>query len=351
MRAGKLSNFLKPKAVGILGFDGVSSLDLIDTFDVFSTANNLAEKEFRRLYEPAIIALEGKSFVSETGVILKARCSLSSAQHFDTVIVPGGKGLRSADNCRTLARWLAAHATTIKRIVAMSTGVYPLAQSGLLSGRKIATHYREAENVSRGFPNVDVDAKAIFVRDGQFYTSAGATAAIDLALALIEEDYGQQVSLTVARELVVYLKRTGSQEQYSEPLRFQTESVSRFSELATWIHSHLNEDLSVDALATKACLCPRHFTRRFKIEVGASPADFVERLRLDEACRRLINGDNSLENVGMSVGFKSADAFRRAFERRLRVSPSEYRRRFGSYTKRANVRVQRRQSRRMPAAA
>ena len=151
---------------------------------------------------------------------------------------------------------------------------------------------------------------------------------IDLALALIEEDYGPRVSLTVARELVVYLKRSGGQEQYSEPLQFQTESVSRFSELTTWILEHLNDDLSVEALAGKACLCPRHFSRRFKSELGTSPADFVERLRLDEARRRLSAGDNSIENVGLSVGFKSADAFRRAFERRLGVTPSDYRRRF-----------------------
>ncbi len=136
--------------------------------------------------------------------------------------------------------------------------------------------------------------------------------------------------MAVARELVVYLKRSGGQEQYSEPLQFQAESVSRFTELTTWIPTHLNEDLSVEVLAGRACLCPRHFSRRFKADLGTSPADFVERLRLDEARRRLSNEDNSIGNVGLSVGFKSADAFRRAFERRLGVSPSDYRRRFSS---------------------
>jgi transcriptional regulator GlxA family with amidase domain len=178
-----------------------------------------------------------------------------------------------------------------------------------------------------------VNDNAIFIKDGQFYTSGGATAGIDLALSLIEEDYGQQVSLAVARQLVVYLKRSGGQEQYSEPLQFQTESVSRFSELTTWALTHLSEELSVEALAGRACLCPRHFSRRFKAEVGTSPADFVEKLRLDEARRRLSAGDNSVENVGLSVGFKSADAFRRAFERRLGVSPGDYRRRFTTVAK------------------
>jgi transcriptional regulator GlxA family with amidase domain len=147
---------------------------------------------------------------------------------------------------------------------------------------------------------------------------------------LIEEDYGPRVAMAVARELVVYLKRSGGQEQYSEPLQFQAQSVSRLSDLATWIISHLSEDLSVEVLATKACLCPRHFSRRFKAEFGHSPADFVERLRLDEARLRLSNADNSIENVALSVGFKSADAFRRAFERRLGINPSDYRRRFAT---------------------
>jgi transcriptional regulator GlxA family with amidase domain len=141
------------------------------------------------------------------------------------------------------------------------------------------------------------------------------------------------VALAVARELVVYLKRSGGQEQYSEPLQFQTQSVSRLSELATWMLSHLNEDLAVEALAAKACLCPRHFSRRFKTEFGTTPADFVERLRLDEARRRLSECDNSVENVGTSVGFKSGDAFRRAFERRLGVNPSDYHRRFTASAK------------------
>jgi len=197
-------------------------------------------------------------------------------------------------------------------------------------GRKVTTHWRCAHDVARRFPDIQVHDNAIFLKDGPFYTSAGATAGIDLALSLIEGDCGRRVSLAVVRELVVYLKRAGGQEQYSEPLQFQTESVSRLSELTTWVLSHLHQDLSVECLATRACLCPRHFSRRFKTEFGTTPADFVERLRLDEARRRLSADDNSVESVGISVGFKSADAFRHAFERRLGVNPSDYRRRFSA---------------------
>jgi transcriptional regulator GlxA family with amidase domain len=333
MKTDEFPSWVKPKLIGILGFDGVSALDLIGTSEAFCTANNCAENQFRPYYDVRVIAVKRKAFVSEAGVILKARHTLSSAPNLDTVIVPGGRGARPGETCQTLARWFAVHSSRIKRFAAISSGVYPLAQSGLLDGRKATTHYRDARDVARRFPKIEVSDKAIFIKDDQFYTSAGATAGIDLALSLIEEDYGQRVSLAVARDLIVYLKRPGSQEQYSEPLRFQAESVSRFSELTTWIYTHLNEDLSVDALAARACLCQRHFSRRFKADVGTSSADFVERLRLNEACRRLSNSDNSVENIGLSVGFKSADAFRRAFERRLEINPSDYRRRFNTWKK------------------
>ncbi len=350
MKIAPLIEGMKPKSVGVLGFDGVNALDLFGPLEVFAAANKCAENQFQPYYDAKIIGVNGKSFVSDAGVIFKTRRTLSSTLSLDTVIVPGGKGVRTGETCRRLARWFTVNSIRIKRIAAISSGVYPLAQSGLLDGRKVATHYRDAHDVAHRFPDVEVSDEAIFIKDGPFYTSAGATAGIDLALSLTEEDYGLRASLTVARQLIVYLKRSGNQEQYSEPLRFQAESVSRFSELTTWIHSHLNDDLSVEALAGRACLCPRHFSRRFKVEVGTSPAEFVERLRLDEARRRLSNADNSIENIGISVGFKSADAFRRAFERRLGASPSDYRRRFVS-TKVPSVRGRRRESGRMPVAA
>jgi transcriptional regulator GlxA family with amidase domain len=151
-------------------------------------------------------------------------------------------------------------------------------------------------------------------------------AGIDLSLSLIEEDYGIRVALVIARELVVSAKRSGLQEQYPETLQFQTRSVSRLSELTTWVIGHLNENLSLERLASKACLCPRHFTRRFKQEFGTSPAAFVERLRIDEACHRLSNRGNSVEDIAVSVGFKSAATFRRAFQRRVGINPNDYRR-------------------------
>jgi transcriptional regulator GlxA family with amidase domain len=338
------------KRIGLIGFDDVVAIDLSGPADAFAIAKEMA-RDPKPDYEIVVISPSSKPFVSESGLVFKPQRTFKNAPSLDTLIVPGGSGARKPATTRSVSAFVRERAHSTRRIASVCSGIYALAATGLLAGRNVTTHWNHAQNVARRFPDLKVNDNAIFIKDGQFYTSGGATAGIDLALALIEEDYGRQVSLTVARQLVVYLKRSGGQEQFSEPLRFQTESLSRFSELATWIHTHLNCDLSVEALAGRACLCPRHFSRRFKVDVGASPAEFVERLRLDEARRRLSNGDNSVENVGLSVGFKSADAFRRAFERRLGVRPSDYRRRFSSASKIPSVQRQERESKRLFKAA
>jgi transcriptional regulator GlxA family with amidase domain len=322
------------KRIGFIGFDGAVAIDITGPAEAFACAEIKEGKDSSKpCYEVLTIASSGRPFIAASGIAFKPQKTFKTAPSLDTLIVPGGIALRNPNVSRPVSAFVKARAGQTRRIVSICTGLYGLASTGLLAGRNVTTHWRYAHDIALRFPDLRVHEDAIFIKDGAFYTSAGATAGIDLALSLIEEDYGPRVSLAVARELVVYLKRSGGQEQYSEPLQFQTESVSRFSELTTWIQTHLNEDLSLETLAGKACLCPRHFSRRFKADCGKTPADFVERLRLDEARRRLSNSDNSVENVGLSVGFKSADAFRRAFERRLRVSPTDYRRRFSSAAK------------------
>ena len=319
------------KRVGLIGFDGVGTMDMTAAAAAFTCAQiQQGDGGPKPGYEVVIIGLSNKPFVATSGMIFQPHKTFRSAPPLDTLIVPGGLALLKPQIGKPVAAFIKARAGCTRRIVSICSGIYGLALTGLLVGRKVTTHWRYAQDVARRFPELEVDDNAIFLKDGQFYTSAGATAGIDLTLSLIEEDYGARVALGVARELVVYLKRPGGQEQYSEPLQFQTQSISRLSELATWMLSHLHEDLSVEALAAKTCLCARQFSRRFKLEFGTTPADFVERLRLDEARRRLSNGDNSVENVGTSVGFRSGGAFRRVFERRLGVNPSEYRRRFAT---------------------
>jgi transcriptional regulator GlxA family with amidase domain len=315
---------MSPKTVGLIVFEQLTAADLTGPAEVFSRANivNGYGSECP-CYHVLIVGINTEPCMTESGIVVKPRLDLGNAPPLDTIIVPGGSGICDAKVSKKIAKWLNYRAPGTRRIATLGTGIYALAAAGLLSGRKVTTHWRWAHDVARRFPDLQINDNAIFLKDG---TSAGATAGIDLSLSLVEEDYGPGVAMAVARLLVVYLRRSGGQEQYSEPLQFQTQSVSRLSDLATWILSHLNEDLSVEVLAAKACLCPRHFSRRFKAELGHTPAGFVERLRLDEARRRL-EADNSIDNVGLSVGFKSADAFRRAFERRLGINPSDYRRR------------------------
>ena len=200
----------------------------------------------------------------------------------------------------------------------------------MIDGKTVTTHWMDAARLASMFRNAKVEPDRIYVKDGTLYTTAGVTAGIDLSLALIEEDFGPSVALSVARELVVYLKRPGGQAQYSEPLQFQTQSADRMADIASWIVANLQKDLSVEALAARARLCPRQFTRRFKHAFGTTPAAFIESARIDEARHRLAGYRGSVERVASSVGFRSDDVFRRTFERRLGITPSAYRSRFGA---------------------
>jgi len=320
---------MAPKRIGLIGFDGVASVDLSGPAEAFSRVT-VGQADYHRIpgYELVMLAVSKRQFTADGGLIFKPHTTFEKAPSLDTIIIPGGAALRHPPINDPISAFVRQRAPQTRRIVSLCSGIYPLAATGLLAGRKVTTHWRCANDVAARFPYLRVDDGALFVKDGKFYTSAGATAGIDLALFLIEEDYGPRISLSVARELVVYVKRSGSQEQYSERLQFQMSSISRLSELGTWILSHLNQNLSVEKLAAKACLCPRQFGRRFKAEFGSTPAEFVERARLDEARRRLCLAGATIENVAASVGFHSSDVFRRRFEQRIGVTPTEFRRRF-----------------------
>ena len=322
------------KMIGILGYDGVQALDLVGPTDAFSLASERLATEptsAAPAYEVLVLGLSRRNFVATSGIAIRPHCALDAAPPLDTVIIPGGKGLRVNAVIRArIVHWLKTRARHIRRVASVCTGLYALAPTGMADGRRVTTHWRFTREIAQRFPKLRVDPNALFIKDGQLYTSAGVTAGIDLALALIEEDHGSQLALAVARDLVVYLKRSGGQEQYSEPLRFQTNSIDRLSDLSPWIIAHLHQDLSVEALAAKACLSPRHFARCFKRAFNAPPGEFVEKLRLEEARRRLSAPGARIESVGGSVGFASADSFRRAFERRFGIAPSLYRGRFSA---------------------
>jgi transcriptional regulator GlxA family with amidase domain len=310
--------------VALLGYDGFQTLDLSGPLDAFGAANELRHGG----YETLVVSLDGKPFTSEAGLRITPDCALAEAGLLDTLILPGGAGLRRPGAAGPVAAALVEQAPRLRRLVSVCTGLYGLAPSGLADGRRVTTHWKFAADVAARFPALRLTPDAIFVKDGPIYSSAGITAAIDVTLALIEEDYGPKLALAVARDLVVYVKRSGGQRQYSEPLRFQAQAGDRFAELAAWMVGHLEQDLTVEALADRAALSPRQFNRRFKEVFGVAPARQVETLRLEAACVHLTGSQASIQRIASTVGFKSDDAFRRAFDRRFGLAPTDYRNRF-----------------------
>ncbi|HZE12638.1 MAG TPA: helix-turn-helix domain-containing protein, partial [Chthoniobacterales bacterium] len=311
-------------------------LDLAGPAEAFATAmRDNGRGKLERCYEIVIIGLTKRPFVTESGLVFQPATTIAAAPKLDTLIVPGGCGLRRPETNRKVAAWIGQRAKTTRRVASVCTGIYGFAATGLLDGREVTTHWRFVSDVARCFPALKMKPNALFVKDGRFYTSAGVTAGIDLALALIEEDFGSKIALAVARDMVVYLKRSGGQEQYSEPLQFQTNSSDRFADLVSWMTSNPTAAMSVEILARRASLSLRQFFRRFKEQFGTSPAMFVETLRLNEARRRLTAGESSIDGVAESVGFRGRDSFRRAFTRRFRVTPSKFRRNFAAPRKRA----------------
>jgi transcriptional regulator GlxA family with amidase domain len=325
------------RRIAILGFDGVQALDLFGPADVFASDVFLGRRLDDELqehwppYEVIVVGLTARDFTTSGGVVVRADLVVGTKVQFDTLIIPGGSGIRQPGVAEQAAEWIKTVAPRTRRIASVCTGIYGLACTGFLDRRRVTTHWTAARDVARRFPKLRVDSNALFIRDGKFYTSAGVTAGVDLSLSLVEEDEGPAAALAVARELVVYLKRPGGQNQFSEPLQYQISATNRFGELAAWIHSHLRTDLSVETLAARVFLSPRQFARSFKGEFGTTPAAFVEEARLAEANRRLsAAGPQSLKALARSVGYASEDVFRRAFERRFGATPSAYRSRFGA---------------------
>jgi transcriptional regulator GlxA family with amidase domain len=328
-----LANFpinLSRRRVAILGFHGVAALDLTGPLEALSMARFPGPRRASLpCYRPMILGLGQNSFTSESGLVFKAEACAESADSFDTILIPGGRGLRQPETLRRAADWLAARAESTRRIASISTGLYALAQSGLVDGRPVTTHWRFSRDLAQRFPKLRVNPTALFLKNGRFYTSAGGAAGVEMTIALIEEDHGGQVARAVARELVVRLRPPGESDELFELANFQSDPAERVVDLPGWISAHLHERLTVEALAERVCLCPRHFSRLFKQVFNCTPADFVEELRLSEARRRLLGLRSTVESVAGSVGFKSSDAFRRAFERRVGVTPTAFRRHAG----------------------
>jgi len=311
--------------VVIFSPSNVHSLELAGLTDVFAEANDCVAEKF---YEVSIVAELDQPIRCNSGLrVLPDSTYLASPTNPDTLLVAGSVGVPAAP-CRDVIDWLARQALQTRRYGSVCTGAFLLGEAGLLGGRTVATHWQFAALLAERFPEARVDGDRMFVRDGALVTSAGSSAAIDLGLALVEEDLGRDVSLYVARRLVVFLKRPGDQSQFSVHLAAQAADRSRLHHVQQYILNHPAADLSTNALASMAAMSARNFTRVFTQEVGISPSEYVDRTRVDVA-RYLLEGSwLSIDKIAAKSGFGSARAMRRVFLARIGVAPSEYRERF-----------------------
>jgi transcriptional regulator GlxA family with amidase domain len=319
---------MNPKTVGLILAEEVAAADLMGPAEVFSRAtigrNDQAEARESHCYRVMTIGVSAEPCVTECGIVVRPDVDLEAAPALDTVFICSS-GFHGEKPNRRFLKWLKQRASNTRRIATLGRGIYALAATGLLDGRQGVIHWRFAKDVALRFPRLRVNPNNLFVKDGPFYTCAGGASAVDFALALVEEDYGRPVALALARELVVHVKRSGEHEQYSEALKFQIQSSDRFADLPAWILSHLSDDLSIDALAQRAAMSRRNFTRLFHEVFGKPPAQFVAEARIAEAQQRLLVPRNSIESVAYSLGFRSADVFSLAFERFTGVRPRIYR--------------------------
>ncbi|WKU47863.1 GlxA family transcriptional regulator [Streptomyces sp. VNUA116] len=316
------------RTVLIVLFDEVQSLDFTGPAEVFAGARQWTGDP--ATYRVHTATLDGGPVRTSSGLRVTPDSALHDAPAAHTLLVPGGEGTRTPDP--RLVTWLCEHAPRAERVVSVCTGSFLLAAAGLLEGRRATTHWAFCAALAARFPSVRVEPDPIYVRDGNVVTSAGVTAGIDLALALVEDDLGREPALAVARNLVVFLRRPGNQTQFSAPLAAQTASRPRLRDVQHWIVENPAADLSVEALAARADLSPRHFARAFHSETGMTPGRYVDRVRLEAARRQLEDTGDGVEEVSRACGYGTPEAMRRAFVRSLGTSPAEYRRRFRPLT-------------------
>ncbi|MDO7900284.1 GlxA family transcriptional regulator [Pseudomonas citrulli] len=315
-----------PKTVHVLAFANVQVLDVTGPLQVFASANDLARQQGQPLpYAPTVVAVGGGAVMSSAGLALMA--DPLPTERSDTLLIAGGWGVYEAAKDPALVAWVKDHGTRSRRVASVCTGAFLLAASGWLDGRRVVTHWTRCEQLAEQHPQLKVEPNPIFINDGPVWTSAGVTAGIDLALALVEDDLGRAVALEVARQLVVFLKRPGGQSQFSVTLSLQKHG-GRFDELHAWIAEHLTCDLGLPSLAAEVGMSERSFVRHYRADTGQTPARAVELIRVETARRLLADTAVPIKRVAMQCGFGSEETLRRSFLRAMGVTPQAYRERF-----------------------
>ncbi|MEE6176075.1 GlxA family transcriptional regulator [Mycobacterium sp. 050134] len=311
---------MNARRVVIVGFPRVQSLDLSGPYEVFAEAGT---------YRVEVAAPRQGTFAADSGLALSADVALADLRgRIDTLIVAGGYGIFDVIEDADFIRDLQRAAKKSRRVGSICTGAFALAAAGLLEGRRATTHWRFSDQLRNCYPSVVVDPDPIYIRSDNVYTSAGITAGMDLALALVEEDRGHQAAMSIAREFVLFMRRPGGQSQFSTALAAQTADRDPLRELQAWVNDHLDADLSIETLAERAHMSPRHFARVFSREVGQTPARYVEHVRVEAAQRRLEESTDSLDAIATHCGFGSVNSMRRSFLRVRGIPPSAYRQRF-----------------------
>lgn len=319
--------------VVMFAFPDAQILDITGPMEIFSRTARWLQDHGRTAelyYDLKIVAQEQGPLRTSSGMQIIADHAFTDSILADTVLISGGIGFRQVLETRQTLDWLQQQLLAAKRIGSVCTGSFVLAQLGLLDHKRATTHWAYCEELLKSFPNVQVDADAIYVKQGNIFTSAGVTSGMDMALAMVEEDWGQAVALAVAQEMVLYLKRPGGQSQFSPLLRTQQSETEKIQQLILWATENPTEDLSVQALSEKTSMSPRNFARRFVKETNLTPAKYVEQIRIECARRKLENTKAKLEKIAEESGFKTAEIMRRSFIRTLGITPNQYRDRFRS---------------------
>lgn len=319
----------RTRRVVLLAYAQMNLLDLAGPLQALATASKRFSGKGPALYETIVASVEGGPIETSAGLpITTLPLSALDGTAIDTVIAPGGSKDESFHAPPELVAWIARRGAEARRLCSVCTGAFLLAAAGSLDGRRVATHWDWASRLENLHPSISVDADRIFIQDGSIWTSAGVSAGIDLTLALIEQDYGHRVAIETAKQLVMFIKRSGGQSQFSVPLGAQSDPSGRFADLHVWITEHINGDLSIERLAEQAGMTPRTFARAYADVQGRTPAKTVEAMRLEVACRALEETSLPLKSIASRAGYANEQSLRRAFQRQFGVSPVHYRERF-----------------------
>jgi transcriptional regulator GlxA family with amidase domain len=315
------------RKVVMLAFEDAQILDITGPLQVLGAANRSRRGP---VYDIVLAARKAGPLRTSEGLSLVADAAFGKSliRNVDTLMVAGGTGVDAMRADKMLIGLLREGAKTARRVVSICTGAFLLAEAGLLKGRRATTHWRMADKFRSAFPDVALEPDAIYVRDGKIWTSAGVTAGMDLALALVREDFGDELALAIARQHVMFLMRPGGQSQFSAHLAPEAYPKGKLASLLRWIPEHAGEDLDIATLAARANMSERSFARNFARETGETPARYVERARIDTARRLLSACDLPVATVAVRSGFGSEERMRRAFQRRLKTSPGAFRARF-----------------------